>query len=127
VFLSLQGKAKLEKMHRCSHLLAMKAMKQSIAFHCGLRGFRWGKNLGCCVAKCAPHKALKFIARGKLTFVERLVVHRVVVPALSTSAVVVERNQKFKDVPTSEQTGLPWDGQPTLTLLGCGRRTWNVR
>jgi len=34
--------------------------------------------LGCYVTKFAPHKALKLIARGKLTFDERVVVHRAV-------------------------------------------------
>ena len=31
------------------------------------------------VTRFAPHEALKLIARGKLTFDERVVVHRVVV------------------------------------------------
>ena len=35
------------------------------------------QNLGCYVTKCAPHKALKLIASGKLTFDERVVLHRV--------------------------------------------------
>ena len=29
-----------------------------------------------CVTKCAPHLALTLIARGKLTFDERVVLHR---------------------------------------------------
>ena len=36
-------------------------------------------NLEGYATKCAPHKALKLIAYGKLTFDERVVLHRVVV------------------------------------------------
>ena len=45
--------------------------------HGGVRRFRWTRIPGCYVAKCAPHKALKLIARGKLTFGERAVLNRV--------------------------------------------------
>ena len=44
--------------------------------HRGVRGFRWPKFLGCYVTKFAPHKAPKLIARGKLTFDARVVLHR---------------------------------------------------
>ena len=45
--------------------------------HGGVRGFRWGRIPGCYVTKPAPHEALKLIARGMLTFDERVVLHRV--------------------------------------------------
>jgi len=51
----------------------------------GLRGVRSGCFLGCYVTKCAPHKALKLIMRGKSTFDERLVLHRVAQVASRTS------------------------------------------
>ena len=44
---------------------------------CGLRGFRWGRIQGCHVTNFAPYRALKLIARCKLTFDERRVLHRV--------------------------------------------------
>ena len=42
----------------------------------GDRGFRWGRNLVCCLTKFAPHKALKLIARVKSTFEEKVELHR---------------------------------------------------
>ena len=36
----------------------------------GARGFRFPYISGCCVTKFAPHKALKFIARCKLTLMK---------------------------------------------------------
>ena len=39
--------------------------------------FRWGQSFGCYVTKFAPHRALKLIVSGKLTFDERVVLHRV--------------------------------------------------
>jgi len=45
--------------------------------HGGLRGFRRPHILGCYVTRCALHKTLKLIAWCKLTFNERVVVHRV--------------------------------------------------
>ena len=45
--------------------------------HGGLCGLRSPYVLGCYVITCAPHKALKLIARCKLTSEERVVLHRV--------------------------------------------------
>ena len=55
--------------------------------HGGPPKIRWGRNLGCYVTNFAPNKALKFIARGKLTFDERVVIHRVagVTPTLCSN------------------------------------------
>ena len=43
----------------------------------GVRGFRRGRIPGCYVTEFAPHKALKLIAQGKLTFDARVVLQRV--------------------------------------------------
>ena len=43
----------------------------------GAQGFRWDRIPGCYVTNFARHKALKLIARGKLIFDERVVLHRV--------------------------------------------------
>ena len=48
--------------------------------HGGVRGFRSFSNPGCYVTRLSPNKAIKSIARGKLTFDERVVLHRVDVP-----------------------------------------------
>ena len=45
--------------------------------HGGLSGFRAPSNLGSYVNKSAPHKVLKSIARGKLAFDYRVVLHPV--------------------------------------------------
>ena len=65
------------------------SMFQAVASRVCVLGVResdtqWSTNVsldripGCYVTKYAPHKALKLISRGKLTFEERVVLHRVV-------------------------------------------------
>ena len=51
--------------------------QNATAPHGGFRGFRSPYMIGLCVTKFAPHKALEFIARCKLTRVEMVVLHRV--------------------------------------------------
>ena len=53
------------------------ALPAGNAAHGGLRRFLWGRIPGCYVTKFAPHMALKSSAGGKLTFSERVAVHRV--------------------------------------------------
>ena len=47
--------------------------QNATAPHGGGRGFRSPYMIGLCVTKFAPHKALEFIARCKLTLVEMVV------------------------------------------------------
>ena len=57
------------------------ALVPPVTPHGGVRRFRWGWIPGCCVTKFALQKALKSIARDKLTFDERVVLHRAALPS----------------------------------------------
>ena len=96
--------------------------------HGGVRGFRPPSNTGCYVTTVAPHKARKLIARGTLTFDEKVVPHRVagdisMIKWIRTSRLSIKNSLYGRGDIRAHECSLPPGGLPLSPSLSLSPTT----